>query len=208
MRIGYDNSVDNARNPHNPPHRVQFGYHSYDEMAQVNVDVLPRDAAVARRLRDDFVQHDVLAMIKAYEFQLRLHPDDSAIHTQLGRDLVFTGHVQEGMSHLHRAVQLDPNNAEAHYHLGRFEMASGNSDAARMEYEEAIEADPNYYLAVSELGLWHLNRGHLAKAQELLERSLKIHPSDAVVLNNLGIVRSRQKNRSAAIHDFQQAPVD
>jgi cytochrome c-type biogenesis protein CcmH/NrfG/mono/diheme cytochrome c family protein len=205
MRIGYDNSVDNARNPHNPPRRVQFGYHSYDEMAQVNMDVLPRDAAAASRLRDDFVRHDVLAMIKAYEFQLGIHPDDSAIHTQLGKDLVFTGHLQEGMSHLHRAVQLDPNNAEAHYHLGRFEMASGKSDAARMEYEEAIEADPNYYLAVSELGLWHLNRGHLAEAQELLERSLKIHPSDAVVLNNLGIVRSRQKKRSEAIHDFQQA---
>ena len=205
MRIGYDNTSENARNPYNPPRRVQFGYHTSDEMAQVNLDVLPRSAAATKALLADFRRHDMLAMTQTYEFNLRLHPDDSLLHMQLGKNLVLSGHVREGLAHLHRAVELDPNNAEAHYHLARFLTAPGQSEAARLELEDAIQADPNYYQAVAELGLWNLNQGHLAKAADLFGQSLKIHPRDAVVLNNLGIVRFQQNNRTEALHDFRES---
>jgi tetratricopeptide (TPR) repeat protein len=205
MRIGYDNTSDNARNPHNPPRRVEFGYHTSDEMAQVNLDVLPRSAAATKALLADFRRHDMLAMTQTYEFNLRLHPDDSLLHMQLGKNLVLSGHVREGLAHLHRAVELDPNNAEAHYHLARFLVAPGQAEAARLELEDAIQADPNYYQAVAELGLWNLNQGHLAKAADLFEQSLKLHPRDAVVLNNLGIVRFEQNNRTEALRAFRES---
>jgi cytochrome c-type biogenesis protein CcmH/NrfG len=205
MRIRYDNSAENVRNPFNPPRRVQFGYHTDDEMAQVNVDVLPQSAAAANEFLVDFRRHDILGMIKSYQFTLTLHPDDVVTHVELGKDLAVTGHVNEGIESLRRAVELDPGNAEAHYYLGRFEATLSKPAIARLEFEKAIHADPNYYLAVSELGLWHMQNGNLDQAAELLERSLKLHPRDAVVLNNLGIVRFRQDNRGEALRCFKQA---
>ena len=193
------------RNPHNPPQRVQWGYHTYDEMAQVNVDVLPLGADAAQRLHADFVQHDVLAMIDAYEFQLQHHPDDASIRTQLGKDLAATGRLAAGLKQLQKAVELDPDNAKAHYYLARFQDDPGRTEIARKEFEAAIRSNPRFYLALGELGMWHLDRGDFDKAENLFKRSLQIHPADPVVLNNLGILRFRQHNRNEAIRDFRQA---
>ena len=45
MRYTYDNSADNPRNPHTPPQHVAYGPHSSDEMAELWLQVLPRDPA-------------------------------------------------------------------------------------------------------------------------------------------------------------------
>ena len=50
MRITYDNSADNPRNPNVPPRRVQRGPRSVDEMASLGLQLLTRDDADRARL--------------------------------------------------------------------------------------------------------------------------------------------------------------
>jgi hypothetical protein len=45
MLFTYDNSAENARNPHNPPQRVTVGPGSGDEMAGIHLQVIPKDEA-------------------------------------------------------------------------------------------------------------------------------------------------------------------
>ena len=205
MRVRFDNSAANVRNPNRPPRRVTFGLRSSDEMAQLDLQVLPRNLDDNRALNADYQGYDLKSMIGWREFRLKLRPDDSDLHAELGTDLVLSGRTAEGLDHLRRAVELDPHNADAHYHLGHFELERGELNAARREYEAAIKADPDCYLALAELGLWHLQKGELSQAQLLLERSLKIHPRDAVVLNNLGIALFRDHDRDAALANFRAA---
>ncbi len=205
MRFRYDNSADNPRNPRHPPVRVQFGYHSYDEMCQLSLQVLPRDAVASHKLEVQYRQHQLASQIVGYQFWLKFHPDDAATYTQLGKDQFLVGQKAKGLANLRTAVELDPANAEAYYHLGRFAFELHDFADARAQYEAAIQADPNYYLALAELGLWHMQKGNLDEARDLLQRSLKLHPLDAVAANNLGIVLFQQNDRDGAVRQFQTA---
>ena len=53
MRYTYDNSADNIRNPNRPPRRVVYGPRSSDEMADLWLQVVPRNAADAAALEQD-----------------------------------------------------------------------------------------------------------------------------------------------------------
>src|SRR6185436_1630629 len=45
MHFTYDNSVDNVRNPHQPPKRVKYGLQTTDEMGELWFLVVPRQPA-------------------------------------------------------------------------------------------------------------------------------------------------------------------
>src|SRR5262249_13741179 len=52
VRIRYDNSTDNPRNPSQPPKRVQWGEESYSEMGAVTLLALPLNTADESALRN------------------------------------------------------------------------------------------------------------------------------------------------------------
>jgi hypothetical protein len=51
MHYRYDNSPDNPHNPSSPPRRVAFGSETTDEMGELLVQVLTKNAEDAARLR-------------------------------------------------------------------------------------------------------------------------------------------------------------
>ncbi len=55
VRLTYDNSAENPRNPSNPPKRVMWGEQSFDEMGSVTV------LAVAARKEDEPILQQFLA---------------------------------------------------------------------------------------------------------------------------------------------------
>jgi thioredoxin-like negative regulator of GroEL len=205
MRVGFDNSADNVRNPHHPPQRVHFGFHSYDEMAQMTIQVLPRNAADARELAADFRKRELFATIKGDIFRLKFDADDERLQTDLGQDLFAVGRRQEAMEHLQEALKLNPKSAKAHYCLGAIYYRANDLNAAKSEYEAAVKADPDFYLAQAELGLWHLQQGDLERAKEHLTRSLKTHPQDAVTRNNLAIIYFQEGSIEAAHQQIVEA---
>ncbi len=205
MRIRYDNSAANVRNPFNPPRRVHFGFHSFDEMAQVTIQALPRDRDDASKFQSDFARHDLYTTIKGYRFRLAFEPDDVRLRTNLGIDLFATGERDEAMKQLLKAVELAPDDAEAHYYLGLGFSQLERLSKARAEFEAAIHADPEYHLALSELGSWHLQEGNLDDARQLLNRAIAIRPHDAVTHNNLAIVYFRLRKLPEAERETQAA---
>lgn len=64
-RVTYDNSVDNPRNPSNPPQRVFFGEQSTNEMGSVTLAVVARDEAEFPALQANYRQHFRDAMREA-----------------------------------------------------------------------------------------------------------------------------------------------
>src|SRR4029077_7621211 len=52
VRITYDNSADNPRNPSHPPKRVLWGEQSFDEMGAVTLTVVPARQSEFRILTD------------------------------------------------------------------------------------------------------------------------------------------------------------
>ncbi len=54
MRYTYDNSAENPRNPDQPPKRARWGQRSSDEMGDLWIQVLTKDASELDRLISDF----------------------------------------------------------------------------------------------------------------------------------------------------------
>jgi hypothetical protein len=57
VKITYDNSADNPRNPTNPPRRVRWGKESTDEMGSVTLQVVAAREDEFPRLRDSYGQY-------------------------------------------------------------------------------------------------------------------------------------------------------
>jgi hypothetical protein len=57
VRITYDNSADNPRNPNKTPKRVRWGRGSLDEMGSVTLSVVAAKESELPRLRDDYREH-------------------------------------------------------------------------------------------------------------------------------------------------------
>jgi Flp pilus assembly protein TadD len=205
MRIRYDNSAANGRNPHQPPERVHYGFRSQDEMAQVTFQVLPKSAALARKLAADFRTHDFQTTIRGCEYRVKFDDKNPRLRVDLGRSLAVAGRPNDALDQLQEAVKLDPNDARAHYYLGVVHYQLNDSKEAKAEFEAAIRVDPEFYLAHGDLGLWHLEQGNIQQAKKCLLRSLELHPHDAVAHNSLGTVYFRLGKAAEAESELRQA---
>jgi hypothetical protein len=57
VKITYDNSADNPRNPSQPPRRVKWGEQSFDEMGSIALLVVPSDQSELPKLREVYRAH-------------------------------------------------------------------------------------------------------------------------------------------------------
>lgn len=57
VKITYDNSADNPRNPTNPPKRVRWGRESLDEMGSMTLQVVADKEAEMKTLQDAYRKH-------------------------------------------------------------------------------------------------------------------------------------------------------
>jgi hypothetical protein len=65
VRITYDNSAENPRNPTNPPRRVRWGKESTDEMGSISLMVVAAHEDEFPRLQEAYREHIRSAAIKA-----------------------------------------------------------------------------------------------------------------------------------------------
>jgi hypothetical protein len=56
-RVAWDNSIDNPRNPSNPPVRVKWGRESTDEMGSVSLRMMPVNEAELATLQEAYRDH-------------------------------------------------------------------------------------------------------------------------------------------------------
>jgi hypothetical protein len=185
MTYTFDNSTNNARNPNHPPQRVTYGVNSSDEMAELWLQVLPRNPGDIMILEKDFQPRVFNGTLSYNKYLLGLDPNNAKAHTEIGKAHLFLNRTDEAVPYLQRAIELRPGDDEPHYYLGLLFRMTGRLADAKTEFQTAIQANPDHSKAHGNLGLILLQEGNLAEAELHLQSALRINPDDTIAREGL-----------------------
>jgi Flp pilus assembly protein TadD/mono/diheme cytochrome c family protein len=194
MRIAYDNSDANPRNPSHPPRRVVTGNRSTDEMGHLWVQVLPR-------ARDDRWALQEALMRR----RLEKYPSDFVAHANLGAALEARGRTADAIEEYGQALRVRPQAAAVLNNLGAALQSTGDLEGAVARYREAVRAQPDYASAVLNLGGALVLQGALAEALPHLRAAVRLSPGDAGARNTLGAVLLELGRTAEATEQLRRA---
>lgn len=190
MRYTFDNSLDNPRNPNDPPKRVKAGNQSTDEMCHLWLQVIPEttDGSDGRRvLQEALVRH-----------KLERFPADYASNYNLGALLMSRGDSLEALPYLQRAVEARPDSVTALNGFGAALSLQGDMQQAATVLRRAVAGDPDSVDA-------HYNLANVLAEIDLLEQSAREfqwvvdhRPNDAEAEAKLGVVLAELQEYDAA----------
>jgi Flp pilus assembly protein TadD len=196
MRFSYDNSADNVRNPSQPPKRVRYGLETTDEMAELWLQVLPRNAADRAKLEEDFYYYLVRHTMDFDQYLVEQNPNDAAAQVRVGTAQLHLGQAQEAFKHFQLALRADPKCQQAFYQIGFIFQRMNKPNEAQLAFEQAVQLDPQDYQAQGSLGYLYMAKGELDKAEARFKAALQANPDDEVARKNLELV-ARTKANSA-----------
>jgi Flp pilus assembly protein TadD len=231
MRISYDNTENNPRNPSHPPKRVHGGNRSTDEMGHVWLQVLPKttgdgdsrlalqQAVMLRRIEKypaDFVAHFNLGAVlqamgkfdKAIPYldqAIIIKPANATAHNNLAVSLLMTDKVDQAIQEFRKSLALDPGYQNARFNLARALVAKGNSEGALSELLIYLKAVPDDAQAHETAGRIYASAGELAEAMPHLRRAAELQPNDSALETNLGAALAMAGNFPEAITAFESA---
>ncbi|HEV2401265.1 MAG TPA: tetratricopeptide repeat protein [Candidatus Sulfotelmatobacter sp.] len=165
----------------------------------------PQFPLAAQQLVDDAMQKqkagDLAGAIAGYKQFLKIHPEATPIHTNLGVALAGLGRYEEAVSEYKIALKQSPafpaarlNLALAYYKMGYISEAS--TQLVRVHREE-----PNNLQVVQLLGDCFLRMGENKKTIDLLQPIAKDHPEDLATAYMLGtaLLRNKQPDEGAVV---------
>jgi len=205
MRLTYDNSAGNPRNPHHPPRRVCFGRNTDDEMGDIAFQLLHRTQQEADLVSQDVQVKEQKNMIAAALHTLDWKPDDAESHYNLGLLYDHQDDIEHALYHYQQAVRLQPENAWAHNNLGNMYHNLHQLDSAVVEFNKALRIDPKDSMAHNNLGLVFLSQGKLDAAAGQFQEALRLNAEFPEAETNLGKVALRRGNSKQAALHFQRA---
>jgi Flp pilus assembly protein TadD len=185
MRYTYDNSIANARNPQRPPARARWGQLSAEEMGDLWLQVLPRNAGDLDLLSRDFRPKVAAEDVKGYEAEIEKHPNDAALHDDVALLYLELGKGDRAIAHFTTSRDLKPQSAGAHYNLGTALTVARRLDEAAGEYREALRIDPAYANAHNNLGNVLLAQRQFDQAIREFEEVVRLQPESAPARKNL-----------------------
>ena len=185
MRFTYDNSTNNVRNPSQPPRPVRYGPESVDEMAELWLQVVPKNPADLATLQRQYEAKARQRFIDGNYFLAQRNPPDPEAVSTLGNILMMQGNLVEAEKHLLRAVSLEGAGSSAFYGLGVLRRRQERLDDARRAFERALALEPTEYRAHSNLGYVFLGLGDLASAELHFNKALDLNPADPLAREGL-----------------------
>ena len=188
MEYVFDNSGANPRNPAHPPRRVEWGWRSADEMADVWIQVMTRSDQDRRRLAPDIRRKMAIEDTIGCETLIAREPGYAALRDDAAALYMELGEPARALTHFRAVARLQPRSARARYNTAVALDALGQAADASREYEEAIRLDPDYSLAHNNLGSLLFAGHHLDEARDHFERAVAANRSNAEAQNNLGAV--------------------
>lgn len=205
MRYTYDNSADNAANPHHPPRQVTWGPQSSDEMGNLGLQLLPASAADGTMLAKAFLGREARDNVLGAEIRVRHAPDDAHQRAWLGSSYLEVGRVADAIAHLEIAVRLDPQSAQAHNFLGGALLAAHRTDEALGHLRRAAALAPADAHLQFNLGKALATAGRPADAAERFERVIVLHPHFADAYQELGALLFAHGRLHEALVHLQRA---
>ncbi len=125
----FDNSAENPHNPSDPPRPVVYGSNSTDEMADLILQVLPRNPAERATLIADAAwqnETEDMAYMARQEFRE-------------GRRALTTGDADQAIFHFRETMQYQLDHPGALSGLTQAFLLKGDLDSARLVGERAVE---------------------------------------------------------------------
>jgi Flp pilus assembly protein TadD len=231
MRISYDNSSENPRNPSSPPRRVRAGPRSEDEMGHVWLQLLPKpesggdgravlqEAVMRRRLEKypgDFVAECNLGALLAmqgrygesaayFEKAVQAQPSSATARNGLGADLLAQDRVTEAIRELREALRLDPRHLNARWNLAKALVRQGDSAGAAAELEAYLKQKSDNADVQAGLGLLYFQQQRYEDALPHLEEAVRLRPEDSDARTNLGALLATRGDFAGAMRAFEEA---
>lgn len=205
MRFVYDNSTANPRHPAVLPGRVVFGPNSSDEMGDLWLSLLPRDAAEGARLAQLLGQKDLAARHAGFEAEVRRDPASRQARMGLASSFLGQGDLERARAEFARVTELEPGFSDAHFNLGVIAYLRKDLAAAVACYDRALAAQPEFPDAWNNRGAAMLALRDLVGAIESFDRALELDPEYADAHANLGILRARAGDLPQAKLCFERA---
>lgn len=205
MEYSYDNSAANPNNAGKPLVRVRYGQQTSDEMGDLWIQALPRDAEARATLLNDFKRKERAEDVVGYRKMLEAAPQSPSLHTGLGNALLGIGRLAEALEQFRDAVRLEPDAAPAHNNLAAVLVSAGLADEAAMHYRQAIALDPASAFAHNGFGVLLLGQGDVEGAIAQLSEAVRLEPRDAQAHNNLGIAWQKSGRLAPAITHYREA---
>jgi tetratricopeptide (TPR) repeat protein len=205
MEIVYDNSAANPRNPSRPPKRVGWGQRSADEMGDLWIQVLTRDARDLAALHAQFRPKVLAEDVIGYEARIKAEPDSAALHDDAAMLYLDLGRPADAVRHFGVAAAMKPDSAAAQFNLGMALTVAGRVDEALAQYRRALAIQPEYAPAHNNLGAVLFRLGRLEEAERHLSAAVRIDPTNADAHDNLGRLLRDDGRTSAAIDHFAEA---
>jgi Flp pilus assembly protein TadD len=198
MRIRYDNTAQNPRNPNRPPNLVLAGNRSEDEMGHVWLQLLPKEKANAEDPR--------MALQEAVmRRRLEKYPADFLAHYNLAALLQMRGKFAEAVTVYRAALKAEPRNVTARNSLATALLLEDETAAAIVEFRAALEIDPHYLNARFNLARALAASGDLPAARAEFVQFLQEKPDDAGAHAGLGTIDFKQRHFDDALLQFREA---
>jgi serine/threonine protein kinase/tetratricopeptide (TPR) repeat protein len=145
---------------------------------------------------------------RAFQLGHELHakyPDDLVGATQLAREAILRGDLDEAIRRWQEVLAVDPNYSDAYNQLGYFYTFRGDYDRALKylhKYEAMNVGRPNPHDSIGEV---QANSGHYNEAIENLNRALAIKPDFEPAYQHLGVAYEGMGDYPKAIAMYEKA---
>jgi tetratricopeptide (TPR) repeat protein/mono/diheme cytochrome c family protein len=202
MRIGYDNTAENPRNPNHPPKRVLAGNRSVDEMGHVWLQVLPAASSNASSNDED---PRLILQQALMRRRIEKYPADFVAHFNLGAAMQQLGRPQEALPYLTEAVRIQPSSVTARNNLAAALFALERYDAAAKEFRQALALDPGYRNARYNLARTLAAAGDTTGALAELRVYLESNPDDFEAQELAGRLLGSMGKFAEALPHFRRA---
>jgi tetratricopeptide (TPR) repeat protein len=205
MEFVFDNSAANPRNPSRPPKRVGWGQRSADEMGDLWIQVLTKDASDVATLTAAFRPKVLAEDVIGYEARIRAEPGSAALHDDAALLYLELGRPQDAVRHFEAALAMKPESAAAHFNLGTALAFAGRVEDAIARYERALAIRPDYAIAHNNLGGILFRLGQLDRAERHLTEAVRLDAANAEAHDNLGRLYSQRRQPTRALEQFRAA---
>jgi tetratricopeptide (TPR) repeat protein len=146
---------------------------------------------------------DLAGAITGYRQFLKLHPEATPIHINLGVALAGLGRYEEAISEYKIALKQSPSQPAARLNLALAYYKMGHISDAAIELARVHREEPANTQAVMLLADCDLRMGKNVETIHLLEPLSKTDPDDLAVAYMLGtaLLRNKQRDEGAAVID-------
>lgn len=136
---------------------------------------------------------DLQGAVTEYREFLKLHPEATVIHSNLGAALVGLGQFEQAIPEYKIALKQSPGMESARLNLGLVYYKMGQIAEAVSEFEKVHAKNPNNSQATLLLGDSYLRMGREKDVIRILLPEEKQHPDDLAIAYMLGTAYIRDK---------------